>query len=324
MPRDWWATIGLLCLILASAEIGARVLLKPVGDNLWAYESTAQSRSFEWYRHLATSGSTPDIVAIGDSTGARNFDPATFGRAAAVDNVYSLARAGNFPRALRSDTLPLLDAGKAPEIVILMQWPGSLRDDPRVDQIEAGAVSPILEARMRGRVLITDYLYVTRLFPARAYLASYWLRGQELLSAPSGNGFSPFDRETDALPQTRVAGPPQETPVFSEARRDVIRELVAMAQERNFTVVAVVGPFRVGTAYEVANRHLDWLLGLQANNCQNLVVADFRDMPELGKDQFRDNHHLFRDGAEVFSQRLGDFVAALRKEKPGRRNACRD
>jgi len=180
MPRHWLASMALLAAILVGVEVAARVVLAPVGDHLWAYRPAASSRVFEWYRHLATSRRVPNVVAIGDSIGARNFDPEAFKEASGLGSVYSLTQAGNFPLALRSNTLPLLETGDSPEIVILLQWAGSFRDDPRVRQIESGALSPILEARRQGRRLVTDYLYMTRLFPARTLLLNYWIKGKQL------------------------------------------------------------------------------------------------------------------------------------------------
>jgi len=313
----------LLVAILVSAEIGARILMAPIGDHLWAYESEALSRSFEWYRQLTQTGRTPDAVAIGDSTGARNFDPAEFARASSLPNVYSLARAGNFPRALLGNTLPLLDQENVPGIVILLQWPGSLRDDPRIAQIEAGAVSSILDARRTGKFMITDYLHVTRLFPARSYLRSYWLRDDPLLRPPANGGFSPFERPPGSSETTSAPFPvPSESAVFSAERRDVVRELVALAQRRHFTLLAIVGPFRSGKQNEVANRHLEWLRELEANACENLVVVDFREIDGLEPQHFKDDHHLYRDGAAIFSNRLGMLVSDIRRASSGERASC--
>jgi hypothetical protein len=323
IPRHWWASVVLLLILLLSAEICARFLLAPVGDNLWAYDSASLSRSFEWYRQQTQNGTTPRIVAIGDSTGARNFDPASFSEVVAIDDVYSLARAGNFPRAMRSNTLPLLDTESVPEIVILMQWPGSLRDDPRTDQIEAGMVSSILEARIDDRFIITDYIQITRLFRARSYLLDFWIRDEPLVRRAENNGFDPFVRRGDdgnAGLGVSVLSPEEFT--FSEARRDVTRALLNIATRRNFVVIAVVGPFFSGTDFAIGNEHLYWLKGLERQHCANLVVLDLRSIPELASESFKDNHHLFEDGARMFTRALGIKIRDLRERDLSTRDAC--
>lgn len=323
IPRDWWASMALLAGLLVLAELAARVLLAPVGENLWTYGSGTDPSRFEWFRVLSEEDRSPTVLVIGDSTGARNVDPVTLAEAASIDSVYSLAYPGNFPRALRSNTLPLLDTSNTPEIVVLFQWPGSLRDDPRVDQIEAGAVSPILEARSSGRFLVSELLYVTRLFPARRYVLDHWLRGKTLIHPPDSNGFVPLQRPAEARRQTADTAPaPADSGPFSETRRGVIRELVALAIEHDFLLVTIVGPFRSGNRYQLANRHLEWLHDQERASCSNLLVMDLRQMPGIGPDLFKDNHHLYEDGALAFSAALGRRIASIREHSLPERPGC--
>jgi hypothetical protein len=322
IPRDWWASMALLAGVLVFAELAARVLMAPVGENLWSYGTGIDPVPFEWFRVLGAEGRTPTIVVIGDSTAARNLDPTTLAEASMTDSVYSLAYPGNFPRALRSNTLPLLKSGNTPEIVILFQWPGALKDDPRVDQIEAGAISPILEARMTGRLLISEFLYITRLFPARIYLVNHWLRGKTLIHPPGRNGFVPLDRPARAQNQASIEIPPTGGGDFSDQRREVIRELIALAKKRDFLLVAIVGPFRSGDQYLLANMHLEWLREQEKNYCENLLVMDLRQMPGIGPELFKDNHHLYADGAQVFSVALGQKIASIREHSLPERAGC--
>lgn len=323
IPRDWWASMALLAGILVVAELTARVLMAPVGEDLWAYGYGTDPVPFEWFRVLSKEDRAPTVLVIGDSTAARNVDPATVAEAAAVETVYSLAYPGNFPLALRSNTLPLLDSGAAPDIVILFQWPGSLRDDPRVDQIEAGAVSPILEARSSGRLLLSDFLYVTRVFPARRFLLDHWLRDKTLIRPPGDNGFAPLQRPAEAQSQSQPEAPaPADSGPFSEMRREVIKKLIALAQEHDFLLVAIVGPFRSGDRYLLANRHLEWLRDLETEACDNLFVMDLRQMEGIGPELFKDNHHLYADGAQAFSAILGRKISNLRSHSLPERPGC--
>ncbi len=323
IPRHWWASIGLLIGILVLAETSARVLLQPVGDNLWAYNPPSLATPFEWYRHLTEENMTPTVLAIGDSTGARNFDPDSFVAASSIENTYSLARRGNFPLALRSNTIPLLDSVNSPDIVILFQWPGSLLASPRVDKIEAGAVSPILEARRTGRFIITDHIYLTRMYRARTFLVNYWLRGKSLLRPPASNGFAPLSRPETETRADRPADSAVQQPVdFSEERRAVISRLSNLAEERQFLLVVVIGPYRSGERYQVGNRHLEWLRELQKAECENLVVMDLRDLLGDHPEFFKDNHHLYEDGAAYFSTRLGERIGQLHSQFLSGRNMC--
>ena len=312
-PAHWKASIVLLVALLLGAELAARALMAPVGDDLWAYPPASSPNSFEWYRVLATTERTPRVVAIGDSTGARNFNPEAFSSTSGVGAAYSLARAGNFPLALRSNTLPLLEVGKAPEIVLLFQWAGSFRDDPRVRQIEQGSLAPVLEARRRGVTPVTDYVYLARLYPARKYLWQHWMHGEPLITPTPFGSFSPLKRRDNS--ETGVAGiitGPADNVVFSEERRDVVRTLLRTARDRGFLVVAVVGPQVRPDDDLVTQRHLAWLGELEAMACGEFAILDVRATPFLDALQFKDRNHLYEEGANRFSEKLGELVGEVR------------
>jgi hypothetical protein len=322
IPRDWWASLVLVIALVGLAELTARFLLAPIGDYLWAYESTAQSRSFEWYRVQARNGNPPDVVVIGDSTGSRNLDPASFGAAAGVEEVVNLARPGNFPRAMLSNTLPLLDQENVPDFVVLMQWPESLRDDPRTDQIEAGAVSPVLEAKLEGRLIPTDITYLARLFPARQYLVDHWIRRRPLLRPARNDGFFPLDPEETPVVRANPQLPDGVEPSYSSSRRQVIVELLDLARERGFAVIIPAGPYRTGSSYAYGNYHYDWLLEQQAAYCGILFLLDYRNLTDIPYEKFKDNHHLYETGAIEWSARFGEDVRTLIDQGAELRNRC--
>ena len=62
--------------IFVSAEVCARYALIPTGD-YWEYWNTKAADKFLWYRKLASTNQTPDIVFAGDSTAARGFRAAS-------------------------------------------------------------------------------------------------------------------------------------------------------------------------------------------------------------------------------------------------------
>ena len=311
-PAHWKASIALLVVLLLSAEFAARALMEPLGDYLWAYPPASSPVAFEWYRALATTERTPSVVAIGDSTGARNFSPEAFSSTSRVGTAYSLTRPGNFPLALRSNTLPLLEVGEPPEIVLLFQWAGSFREDPRVRQIERGSLSPVLEARRSGRTPVTDYVYLARLYPARGFLWRHWMRGEPLIEPTPFGSFSPLQRRNDDA--TEVAAVTTESDnefAFSEERRSVLRALLQTARDRGFLVIAVVGPQVRPDDDQVTRRHLEWLGELEAAACGEFTVLDVRAMPDLDRLWFKDNNHLYEEGARHFSNRLGNLVSDI-------------
>lgn len=319
-PAQWKASIVLLVILLLGAEFAARLLLAPVGDYLWAYPPASAPGTFEWYRALATTGRTPRVVAIGDSTGARNFNPEAFSSTSRIGSAYSLARPGHFPLALRSSTFPLLEVGEPPEIVLLFQWAGSFRDDARVRQIERGSLSPALEARRNGKAVVTDYVYLSRLYPARKFLWRHWILGAPLIEPSQFGSFSPLRRRDNAVPNlTGVMTRPVDEIVFSEQRRDVVRELLHTAQVRGFLVVAVVGPQARPEGDHVTERHLSWLGELEAMACAEFAILDVRATPFIESSQFKDNNHLYEQGATRFSERLGELV---REVSSRARNRC--
>ena len=311
-PAHWKASMVLLVVLLLGAELAARALLAPVGDYLWAYPPASSPDTFEWYRALATTKRTPRVVAIGDSTGARNFNPEAFSSTSRIGSAYSLARAGNFPLALRSNTLPLLEVGKPPEVVLLFQWAGSFRDDPRVRQIEQGSLSAVLEARRNGETPVTDYVYLSRLYPARKFLWRHWVRGEPLITPTPYGSFGPLRRrDNDESEAVGIVTAPANEIVFAEARRDVVRTLLRTARDRGFLVVAVVGPQVRPDDDLVTRRHLAWLGELEATACGEFAVLDVRVTPYLDESQFKDNNHLYEEGANQFSARLGELVGEI-------------
>ena len=318
LPRHWKASIALLAFLLVSAELTARFLMAPIGENVWAYSPTNSYRAFEWYRHRASNGLTPRVLAIGDSTGARNFDPESAAATLGQQDVFSLARAGNFPLAMQSNTLPLLEAGEPPDVVMLFQWAGSFREDRRVQQIERGSRSSLLEARQGGRWLVTDALHLARLYPARSFLRRHWIANESILVSSGYGSFSPLQKADTSPADNAVAATPAASEVkFSDARRDVVHQLLDIAQERDFLVVAVVGPQRNPGTDTVTERHLQWLRKIQAAACANFQVLDVRDSANLSATHFKDNNHLYADGAAVFSAYLADQLENLVSDLPG-------
>src|SRR4051794_39576256 len=65
----------LAILLVVGAEGAARVALAPIGA-YWEYWTPAAAGKFEVYREQVRRGAVPGLVVVGDSTGARDIDPA--------------------------------------------------------------------------------------------------------------------------------------------------------------------------------------------------------------------------------------------------------
>jgi hypothetical protein len=165
--------------------------------------------------------------------------------------------------------------------------------------------------------MISDFLYVTRLFRARSHIVDYWLRDEPLLRPAPNGGFRPFDPEKVARIKADPDAALDETDKFSQARRQVIEELVDIAERRDFLLVAIVGPYRTGVDYIFGARHLDWLLALQRQACGHFLALDVRELPQLERSDFRDNHHLYASGAEKLSGLIGDEIRRIRQGGTG-------
>lgn len=304
LPSGWLWSIVLTIAIVGLAELAASVLTAPLNPNMSEYWSAEAAQKYEWYRHMAMNGETPRVVAIGDSVSARNFDPKTFSAAADGLASYNLGWPGMYPLALDAVVPRLLREGGSPDYVLLMQSPLSFRDTEQVRFNESGVLSSPVARRSRGRVLAGDRLALARVYSARRNLLSYWLRGATELEAPSALGFMPLVRAPQWESQEPIWND-FSLPELDESRLEVTLRLIQQARQRGFSLIAVVPPMSVEPRPPVMATYRNWIQAQADENSDVLSVWDFTDSDLLPADLFKDHIHLWREGAQLFSEALG-------------------
>lgn len=311
IPRSWILSVLLaMCLVLA-AETAARVLLAPIGDRVWTYWAKDAADKFEWYRSQALANSVPDVLVIGDSIGVRNIDVAAFRKAAGI-SAFNLAWPGNFPLALKINTLPLLRDGATPEVVIVAQSPWSYIDSEGVRRNEAVTTSSILAKRANGDRLAADHVHLSRLYPARSWLFDHWIRGRPVITEPLDLGFMPHERtggrerpEAGLMPHD-----PDAPPEFDAARRETLLELLELARARQFQVIVLISPLAHGQRPAAVDLHVRWLRELRNIYADVLRVWDFSAYSGLDPTDFKDALHLWADSASDYGRTLGETFAS--------------
>ena len=88
-------------------------------------------------------------------------------------------------------------------------------------------------------------------------------------------------------------------------------DLLDIAHDREFLVIAVVGPLYGPDGDAVAREHAEWLKTMEDSACGSLAVLDLRHAPYLEPRHFKDNNHLYADGAAIFSAYLATRVMEI-------------
>jgi len=311
VPRHWWRSLALAGVLLIAAEAAARILLAPVGEHLWTYWDADAVDRFEWYRTLAASGNPPDVVFIGDSTAARNIDPAEFSAAAGGLTAYNMGWPANFPLALAANTFELLETGTPPRYVVLVNVPTSYFEDPRVRKLERSVLNSVIGQRHRGEWVAADWLYLARLYPARHYLLAHWLRSARLHAPPARSGFMPHVHESS--PNSPSVRRPQSNcaplPPASQERRATVRELAALARRTGFRLLVLLPPVHGERLRKATEAHARWLSHLA--EVEDIQILDFSRSHGMTADDFKDAVHLWHDSASRFSRLLGNHFSRL-------------
>ncbi|WP_146372618.1 hypothetical protein [Symmachiella macrocystis] len=287
-------------LLLVAGEAASRVALKPVGT-LWEYWNPEAAVKFRWYRDVCESSTAddvhmPDILVVGDSTAARDFDPVELeSQIAPGYEVYNLGWPANFPMAFQSSTIPMLrDGQRVPSVVVASFSPSAFADDATVHRFEANILHSAYCRRQREGTLIQDFLWMTRIRPALRW-QKLWFSGKQP-GPPPRKGFYPLDGHEE---KSELGGHRDELRL-SENRLDVLRELVELSSERNFQLVIVIPPIQnVDAIPEVTEfrRALETIC--KTENCH---VVDCLNVEGGSQKYFWNVTHLNQDGAKVFSR----------------------
>jgi len=304
VPRNFWNTIGVVVSLLATAEIVSRILLIPVGNFAWAYWSLDAIDKFEWYRSMSENDKAPDVVAIGDSTGARGFDPRYFSKASEKTS-YNLAWPANFPKALRATTHPLLQEGTPPDSIILIQSPGGYIDSQRAIRFENSILSSQIAKRYPKNDLVSDYVYLSRLYAARSLLKKSWIDHQKIVSEPKLSGFMPAGTGSKKIVknpgETQKKGNKKKD--FSQERLICFLQLAEITENRGIRLIVVLPPVNSGKTPVLYRKYLDWLHSKSPD--YEFTIWDLSNPDFLRKKHFWDKNHLNELGAKLFSLELG-------------------
>jgi hypothetical protein len=295
-----WQTVVLAICLLAVAELGARSALTPIGA-YWEYWTPRAAAKFERYRADVRRGTPPRLLAVGDSTGASDIEPAALADAAGVDTAFNLAWPANFPMAFRESTLPLLRSDAAPDVVVASFSPTGFLSSPRVERFEEAILSSPYVRALRGERQAADYSYLARLRPALPFRGSWWTGNG--LPQPANGGFMPLTG-ADAAPDVG-----EEERPFERERFAVLEALREAGRQHGFEVVVVVPPRRDPSAVR-EGAEATYLSRLRQGG---FTYLDFREPSFLQPAHFYDGGHLNRDGARIYSARLGE---ALRGKVP--------
>jgi hypothetical protein len=175
-----------------------------------------------------------------------------------------------------------------------------------VRRFEESILSSAYARRLEGQRQVSDFVFLSRLRAALPFRKNWW--GRRPLPLSTDAGFMPLNG-SDAAPD--VAG---ENEPFAAERFAVLEQLAAAGRAHGFDVVIVVPPRLTPTAAR-ARQEAVYVTRLQT---RGLHFLDFRDASFLERGHFYDSGHLNREGARIFSRKLGE---ALRTATATRANA---
>ncbi len=288
-------TLALVLCLVGGAEAAARAALRPIGD-YWAYWTPAAAAKFESYRSNVRRGTPPRVLVVGDSTGARDIDPRPLAEATGR-TAFNLAWPANFPLAFKSCTLPLLETGTRPDLVVASFIPSGFLDSNSARRFEQAILESSYCRRQREQISASDYSYLARIRPSLPFLRSWWT-GRSLPTVKN-LGFMPLTGSDDApeVP-TRMAG-------FEDQRFAAIEDLYRAGHQFTFQVVVLIPPRRDPTA-ELRRAETEYLARLE--RC-GFEYVDYREPSFLTASDFHDRNHLNAHGAQALSQALGAELA---------------
>jgi len=312
-PRAWVVSwVAALALVLAVEGV-ARVLLEPVGDHVWIYWDDESAAKFGWYREQIDAGETPPVLIIGDSTGAMNLDPLGFEKSGAPD-VYVLACPANYPKALQINTLPLLERAPAPKVVIVSQSPWGFVNSRHVERHELTTTPTILLRHAKDEFVVTDHVYLSRLYPARQFLARHWLGGLPVIARPPHDGFEGLPAPRDRIPYEQLAPielrPGMPRSGFDRQRLAPLSQLRDLAVRKEFRMIVTVGPFRSDASDdegfdELVALQREAILRLRDGAPDHVELWDLTGLDLLDDDDFNDPTHLSLEAAFDLGRHLG-------------------
>lgn len=311
-PRGTLRAIALCVFFFLGAELGARVLLNGL-DRHWMYWSPTAAVKFEAYRSRLEAGNAPDVLVIGDSTAARNIDPAHIADAVPkLATSMSVGLPGYVLKAMERDFLPLLEQGESvPKVAVVSFLPLSCTEHHAILENEKQIFASRYFREIEGEHFVGDYFYLARLLDSRSLIRQSLRKkgpGQEL----PANGFMPLrgrSPDWDLFAVGPDEGPPELS--ISEERFSILKKLADICRARNIRLVFAVPPTLDNRLFskELAQMYADRLRTLATED--GVHTFDGRTLSTLEEKHYWDPLHLNRDGAQLF----GDWLAeAMRAE----------
>jgi hypothetical protein len=284
--------VALVLCLVAGAELAARSALEPIGD-YWSYWTPAAAAKFEAYRSSVRRGAPPHVLVVGDSTGARDFDPAPLARVTGR-TAFNLAWPANFPLAFKACTLPLLENQARPDVVIASFIPSGFLDSSSARRFEQAILESSYCRRQRAQISASDYFYLARMRASLPFLHSWWTGTS--LPQVKNRGFMPLAGNDDApdVP-TVMAG-------FEDRRFAAIEALYEAGRQFHFSVIVVIPPRRdpTGDLRRAEGKYVERL-----QHC-GFEYIDYREPAFLQAGDFHDRNHLNAHGAERLSAALAE------------------
>ena len=308
-PRGVVATALVALALVLVGEWFARAAVAPIGDR-WQYWDAAAAPKFSVYRTLVQEGRTPDVVIVGDSTAARDIDPAHLPReSGGAPTAYNLAWPANFPLAFRWTTAPLLEeGGTPPRVVVVSLAPTGFLDDARVQRFEAGVLSSPYVRIAKGDSLVAEWSYLARVRRSMPWRAA-WFGGAGLEAPDAAGAYMPL-RAAPASAEARDDEPAVRVQL-SEERLDVLAALFRTGQDRGFRILLVIPPRIAPSSMRLAveAQYLAWIRSHA--QLDHVELADLREPEFLDATCFADAGHLNPVGAKKLSKHLAPRVRAL-------------
>lgn len=228
------------CFIIAGVEVGVRQTLSQalVG---WDYWSPSAAAKYTNYFAQKSTGNSPQVLVVGDSSGDHGFSPVTFDSTLELNNFsYNLATLGNFPLAFDSsvNSLILGQPGPFPQYIIAIFTRGGFHDREQQFPTELSILTSPVIRHLDGELTAGHLLHICRLYSARQQLLDL-MKGRQLiteraLGRKARGGAVSKDGQIQVFTSQNY--------VLSDKRINVLIEFISLAKQRGIMPIIVHAP----------------------------------------------------------------------------------